>query len=296
MNKKCNNCLKTISDADLCEECERVLESIEYKEYIEDNNYFYQEFCDIIKKHKEIYFAYSWWLDSTVVLYKLVKICKDYRIELKTFSINYWYKWKISIQNIDSIIDDLNIRNNHKFIDIVAAENWNYKEWYTQWIMPCGKLCNKIIDSYYKNFLDENKANLLVTGWDTPKYNSKLWRYSILWEKENFDVLRWWISFWLNKKRNDNFIKENNIPWIHPHCGWYDTDCLMPGSVMRKFVEKNKEYCIEKDFPVVIDYITERLRWKIVDREYAIKNMDKLDIADDNCFDEIEKLSKTKSE
>lgn len=299
--KQCENCLAPIeSDTGTSATCDACID-IQWDMYqlLQKSPIFGEEMDAFLKERKKVLFAYSWWLDSTVVLHKLNQECKNRLIQLFCFTVDHGYKWNQAYKNIDNIIKFEELENQHTWIDIKnkqSGEKENiklYSECIQQNMLPCGPTCNKIIDSNYRRIMDLYNEDTLITGWDTPKFNKRLGRYSILREKPEFTVLRGGLAFWMDKESNKNYLNDNQIPRENPWCGWYDTDCLIPWTVLRNLVEKqNYSYNdICKDLPQIIWYLSERVRRWIIDKEDALDKIEHLDIANDSSYHEAMKIA-----
>ncbi|MFA5126110.1 MAG: hypothetical protein WC462_03855 [archaeon] len=278
----CKNCVLPISTGkDFCENCEKLVSDPHYKEYFSKRTIFKKDFEDFLGKTKRIVFAYSGGLDSTVVLHKLNLKCKEKGIELSCFTLDHGFKGNFVKNNIQRVIEFEGLKKNHVWVDISgekALDGNSVKNYFTllsvNGIIPCGKKCNTIIDFAYKKILDSFGEKILFTGGDTPAWSSSLNRYSIFWEKPLFTVLRGGIAFGLNKKMNAELIKKENIPWQNPDCGGCDTDCLLPGAVLRVLQQKGFDVgVIFSNLDAARDYFYERVRWKIIDREIALNEL-----------------------
>lgn len=283
----------------LCNLCYSLQNDPFFRRYGKKENIFTEELEKFLAKRKKIVFAYSGGLDSTVVLNLLNKECKNRGIELVLFTINHGFKGEITMANLKSIIKFEGLENQHILRDITNEFNQDgerkfdiYANCYKQGVLPCGKRCNKIIDSAYRKILDQEQDNILITGGDTPKPNKTLGRFSIFWEKPEFTVLRGAAAFRLGKTKNRDYVKQNNLPWIDPGCGGYDTDCLLPGAVLRKRTE-GKSFDFEgiiKEFPVVLEYFSERVRWEVIGKDEAMSRITQLEVSDAVSYAEINKL------
>jgi len=291
-------------ELNLCDACYQLTKDEYFEEYFSDNNIFKKEFEEFLKSHKKIIFAYSGGLDSTVALHELNKQCTEKGIDLFCFCIDFGFKGNKTLKNIEKVVEFEKLKN-FELINICSDITKNnisifesYKDSVIQNTLPCGKKCNSILDSYYKSILDSFEETHLMTGGDTPKLNAALGRYSIYWVKPQFTVVRGGPSFGLNKNFNQNYVEEHNIPWEHPHCGGYDTDCLLPGAIFKNLA---KEVCkCSKDlitqFPIVLDYLSERVRWNIIEKEDAIEKLSRLEISDEYSYAEVMKLIKDKND
>ncbi|MFA7717443.1 MAG: ATP-binding protein [Candidatus Absconditabacterales bacterium] len=300
--KPCNNCLAPLpdngTDSRTCDLC-RDIQGDLYK-FLQASPIFAEELDCFLENRKKVLFAYSGGLDSTVVLHKLHQECKKRIIELLCFTLDHGYKGDQAHKNIGNVIRFEGLENQHKRIDIQDQETHGkknieqYSECIQHNILPCGPLCNKIVDLNYKEILNQHDEDILITGGDTPKFNKKLGRYSILREKPEFTVLRGGTAFGMNKQSNQAYIKDNSIPWDNPGCGGYDTDCMIPGTILRNLIDKNTysydDIC--SYFPQIIGYLSERVRRGIIDKEDAIKKIEKIDIANDASYTEALKIAK----
>ncbi len=272
----CSNCIGIInnelSNSTLCDKCREVLENPHYKDF---PDIFYKQMQDFLdsRSKKSIIFGFSGGLDSTVTLSHLVKECKIRNIKIIPITIDYGFKGKKTWG------PDLTVFN-------------FYKKSYLSSRLPCGKLCNHILDISYQKILSEDNESFLVTGGDTPKIN-KEGKYSIYWETKGFIVVRGGCAFHNTKKRNINYIKEKKIPWKDPQCGGYDTDCLLPGAILFNMQNKNSEHSLEetaKKLPILFDYFSERVRWGIIEKEVALESVMNYDLASEESLKEIKYL------
>ena len=153
--------------------------------------------------------------------------------------------------------------------------------------------CNKIFDQVYEKLLKDSGETILFTGGDTPKFNKRLMRYSIFWEKPEYTDFRGAFAFGMNKTYNSNYVSSKGIPWSDPMCGGYDTDCLIPGAVLRKIWESEKPNGpgVTKRFPIILAYLTERVRWGIIERGDALKKVSNLDMSDPFSYNEFRKIT-----
>jgi len=307
----CSNCIgiinKELSNLTLCDKCKEVLENPHYNDL---PNTFYKQMQDFLdsRSKKSIIFGFSGGLDSTVTLSHLVKECKIRNIKIIPITIDYGFKGKKTWSNINNVLNFLKVKENHVVYDICSKKVKSkeieeffgpdltvfnfYKKSYLSSILPCGKLCNYIIDKSYQKILSENNESFLVTGGDTPKIN-KEGKYSIYWETKGFIIVRGGCAFQNTKKKNINYIKEKKIPWKDPQCGGYDTDCLLPGAILFNMQNKNSEHSLEetvKKLPILFDYFSERVRWGIIEKEVALESVVNYDLASEESLKEIKYL------
>jgi len=307
--KLCQNCVNPIKgNEETCFSCDYQLNHKDYGHFWGAGNIFEREFNKFIdsKNHGKIIYAFSGGLDSAVVLCKLVPICKSKEIELIPVTIDYGFKGRKTQENINNIIDFLEI-DNLKLIDIqnqpatkrVQARFGEgikvydfYKKCLQETILPCGPLCNSIIDRSYKQVLDELGDKSLVTGGDTPVYNKG--NFSIVWPQPlGFDVIRGAFSLGGTKKKNQEYILEHDIPWENPLYGGYDTDCLMSGTILYKMFNGNPDSTYEETldkFKILYDYLSDRVRWKVIDRDIALENLTQLELISNEGLNEVEEL------
>jgi len=289
----------------LCESCEDILSSGNFP----SGNYFEKEFEKYINNHNRLLYAYSGGLDSTVVLAILAKKCQQRGINLDIFTINTGVKGKITNLNIKAIIKHLGLERQHFFVDItneiqnnpqivsIAGKIISTLEFYNlcfqRNILPCGRLCNSIIDGVYKRIMKEKRFTELVTGGDTPKKTND-GVYSIFWKKPSgIRIIRGGYAFNLSKKKNTQYLKENKIPWVNCKCGGYDTDCLNSRSFFARGFGGQSNVTLEKvvdKYPIIINYLTERVRFGIIEQEEALKMFTNIDIASLNTYIELESI------
>lgn len=292
------NSLPIRKDIGLCNSCYELEKDPNFENY---PTIFMQEFEHFLTDRTKILFAYSGGLDSTVVLDKLNKECKKKGIELLCFTIDHGFKGVKALDNIKRVIDFEKL--NHQMIDITQEEvNFMrvfdfYSDLFRRSVIPCGKDCNEVIDFYYKKILDSLGESVLVTGGDTPKFSPNLIRYSIFWKKSKFTVLRGGIALGLDKRTNRTYILEKDIPWKDPGYGGYDTDCLLPGAILKK-LSGSKTLSTDQltiRLPIILDFFSERVRWGIINKEDALNEMKSLEISDVSSYEEIIKLTKNKN-
>lgn len=288
-----------------CEICYEIFRNNKFPE----RSYFDQEWNDYLSTRSRLLFAYSGGLDSTVVLFLLAETCRQRNIDLEIFTIKTGVKGSITQSNIDAMLGWLNIRDNHFYVDIqdkiqdssVVLENVEtrvstlnvYLQCFKAGILPCGKICNSMIDRAYQNIMQERGYKALITGGDTPKLDRSR-KYSLFWEKSNgLIIVRGGYAFNLSKKFNRDFVEEHNIPWINPECGGYDTDCLVPGAFFRRKLQGNKEISLKKvisEFPIILDYLAERVRFGVYDRHEALFLLTHVDIASLSSYEEFNQI------
>lgn len=283
----------------LCNLCHSLKNDPFFERYNGENTIFSEELQKFLESRKKIVFAYSGGLDSTVVLNLLNSKCQARSIELALFTVDHGFKGHITKANIEAIIKFEGLEKQHQWLDITKELNQEgkrkfdvYAESYKQGILPCGKICNALIDVAYRRILDKEQENILITGGDTPKFSPRLGRFSIFWEKPKFTVLRCAAALKLGKTTNRDYVKQNNIPWRDPGCGGYDTDCLVPGAILRKITEgKTSTFeTVIRETPVVLEYFSERVRWGVINRQDAISRMNQLEVSDSTSYAEMNVL------
>jgi len=300
----CSKCINVLSNPNdiICEECKKGLKIKNINEALDFSNEsaIYKEFEEFIKSrsNKSVTYAYSGGQDSTAVLYLLKEMCVEYNVRLDLFTIDNGFKGTRTWENIRNVLEYLNLKDNHVIYDIrkdtvtdpeitkLFGEGYTKEEIYSLClannILPCGKICNKMMDEKYLEILKSKNEEYLITGGDTPKITNN--KYSVFWEKKNgLKIVRGGAGFRISKNRGKEIIEEKKIPWTNPNYGGYDTDCMLPGTV---FASENQgeqntsvEEIIEK-YSVVFEYLKERSRLEIIDRESAIKALNELDIND----------------
>ena len=298
--KKCVNLMEDNRDVELCDECisgmeiENVEDALDFSE----ESGIYREFEEFIKvrSNQSVLYAYSGGQDSTAVLYLLKKMCDKYHVTLNLFTIENGFKGERTWDNIYRVIKKLELENTYKVYDIreqvitdeklvsIFGEGHTVEEIYALCfmnnILPCGKICNTILDNQYKRILQEENEEYLITGGDTPKINNN--RYSVFWVKPNgLKIVRGGAGLRINKNIGKQILEENQIPWENPNYGGYDTDCLVPGSIFASISGGKTEITAEEMkelYPVVLEYLKERSRLKIIDRQTAIEALETLDL------------------
>lgn len=293
----------------ICSDCMDVKNSFPSKEHFD------KELDEFLNERERVLFAFSGGLDSVITLAYFSKECLKRGIKLEIITIFTGVKGRVAKENILNVISHFGLEKNITFIDIrdklqtsqTVLESVGsampskdlYLELYQKGILPCGKICNSVIDAEYREAMDRLDYDILITGGDTPKKNAK-GKYSLFWQKKSgITILRGAYAFGLSKKANKNFIREHDIPWIDFSWGGYDTDCLVPGAFFRREV-KNKPYlgisATIKRFPIILDYLSERVRFGIISREEALEKLRKIDIASDEAFSEFLNLLKRKDD
>jgi hypothetical protein len=286
----------------ICEICHEM----ETLKSLPTRQYFDQELDLFLKSNKKILFAYSGGLDSTVVLSLLSKECQQREIELQIFTVETSAKGKMTHENIKNVLEFLNLQKNHFYVDVTNLVQNNpkilavtgtpmttmnvYKECRKKGVLPCGKICNAMIDGAYDDVMKKLGYSQMVTGGDTPKKNSK-GVYSLFWTKPSgITIIRGGYAYSLTKSGNAKYIKDHNIPWVNPQCGGYDTDCLVPGVFFAEGLNHNPkqkmETVIEK-YPIILDYVTERTRFGTIDYQDALKMMTDIDISSEQSYSEL---------
>jgi predicted PP-loop superfamily ATPase len=291
--------LPILREEGLCNSCHSLQKDPFYNRYRGKDNIFAEELEKFLESRRKVVFAYSGGLDSTVVLNLLNAECRSRGIDLFLFTIDHGFKGEVTKANIDSVIRFEGLEAQHRWVDVTkemhpeGGNNFDfYANLYKQGILPCGLRCNRVINSTYRKILDSEKENVLITGGDTPKPNQKLGRFSIFWEKPELTVLRGAAAFGLGKTKNRNYVQQHNIPWVDPGCGGYDTDCLLPGALLRQITDKTPFdfETVIRETPVVLEYFSERVRWGVIGREEAISRMTNLEVSDDASYKEINAL------
>jgi predicted PP-loop superfamily ATPase len=268
-----------------------------------------REFGCFLDGSRKILFAYSGGLDSTVVLAKLVAECQKRRIALLTFTVNTAVKGTVAGRNIKNVLHHLGIERDHRFVDIttklqddprivgVTGHSMTtldvYKKCLAMGVLPCGKICNAMMDCAYELVMRDLGFQAMVTGGDTPKKNSA-GVYSLFWKKPSgITIVRGGYAFALSKRLNSAFVAEHGIPWTHPHCGGYDTDCLIPGVFFSDgfdgCAEQAAETVIAK-YPIILDYLSERVRFGVIDREDGLKMLTHVDISSRESRQELVRI------
>ena len=286
----------------VCEICQEVLLSGIFP----SREQFDEEFQTFLNTQSKILFAYSGGLDSTVVLIKLVEECKKRNIELTTFTIETGLKGKTTAMNISNVLKYLQLDQSHITLDIARTIQEHskvlaitkepmttldvYRVCHKKGILPCGKVCNTMIDHAYEQLMMDCGVSELVTGGDTPKKNLS-GIYSLSWSKPSgITIVRGGYGFGLSKHLNASFISDNNIPWIHPKCGGYDTDCLVPGVFFSDRLDHKAEQTAEfviDTYPIILGYLSERVRFGVIDRDDGLRMLTCVDIASDETYQEF---------
>lgn len=304
--------LQFAEDGDSCEVCQSLLNHPDYSALtiLNENNLLTQELFSYLDQKKEVLYAYSGGLDSTATLFLLNRECQKRGVTLHTFTVDTGVKGKTFKTNANNVIRYLNLSSHWEMFDISQTlqnlppviEQFGhpltteqvYSTCFWKSVLPCGKLCNSILDNQYKIIMQKYGTNEIITGGDTPKLNKK-GHYSIFWTKPNgLITLRGAAGFRLTKEINKQLIKENNIPWIYPKCGGYDTDCLIPGCILADQTDgKTAPPLTEiiQKFPIVVHYLAERARFGVINRTEALKQIATIDIASIESYVEMKKIA-----
>ncbi len=252
----------------------------------------YSELNSFLSSQSKILFAYSGGLDSTAVLHLLNNECKKRNINLITFTINHGFKGKKILENISKVISFEKLNSSHYTLDIsnmLLESGETVKEFYSNFcrrgIIPCGPNCNKIIESLYKKVLTDFGVSIVFTGGDTLAKNEK-GEQTIFWKKKGYIVLRGAAAFGLTKEKSKELILKERIPWKNPCCGGYDTDCLIPGGVLRKLSGKMTIGEIHKKVPLIKEYLLIRRKSGVITEKQFEEEMSKIDVADNESYEE----------
>ena len=304
--ERCIRCLAPIIDVEqvICNQCKEMPQ----KDILEYNTF--QERKIFFESHKdeELVFAFSGGADSVVSLALLIEECKKYGINYHVFTVDTGVKGVQTWENIKNIIHFFKIEKLYEVVDvrnlIINNDVTNqiignpisvidlYRYCVSKNILCCGKICNSILDSVYMEILKKYKTSYLLTGGDTLKKNSQ-GKYSIIWNKKpGLNIVRMGAGFGLTKEKVRNYIKKHELPWINPKCGGYDTDCLIPGYFFKNASYNQIEGAdqISKNFPVVGEYIYERVRFGVIPYEEGKQLLNKLDVSSTKCYQELEKI------
>jgi|GEM_PF-820628 len=268
--------------------------------------FFDREFADFLSRRKRLLYAFSGGLDSTVVLALLAQKVREANIQLDVFTVETGVKGKIACQNIEKVISHLGLEANHFFYDIsqkvcldpeITALSGRplttmqvYKYCHDRQVLACGKICNRLIDTAYQEIMVAKGYDELITGGDTPK-KSKAGQYSIFWQKTSgLTIVRGGYAFNLTKEKNRQLVADLGLPWVHPRCGGYDTDCLVPGVFFATQLGEQKEMSLAEvlsRFPIIFYYLTERVRFGVIERAVALKQLVEIDVASPDSIVEL---------
>ena len=168
-------------DGFVCEICHDIANS----RCLPSREQFDEEFELFLQNNKKILFAYSGGLDSTVVLARLAHECRERSIKLQIFTVNTGVKGRITEENIENVLNFLDIKKNHFYVDVadkiqndpsilnITGRPATTLEVYgicrEKGILPCGKICNTMIDGAYDFVMKSLGFTVMVTGGDTPK-------------------------------------------------------------------------------------------------------------------------------
>jgi hypothetical protein len=292
----------------ICEICYQ----IEVSGCLPSREKFNEEFDLFLQNNKEILFAHSGGLDSTVTLAKLAPECEKRNIKLRIFTLKHGVKGEVTERNLENVLAHLSLKAKHFYVDIADTIQDDpkildlfgkpmttvgvYKACWERNILPCGKICNTMFDKAYDRLMEQYGFTQMVTGGDTPKKNEQ-GIYSLFWKKPSgITIVRGAYAFASSKAINTRFIKENGIPWVNPECGGYDTDCLVPGvffALGLGFRANQEISTIAERYPIILDYLTERVRFGIIDYSEAKQAVTNIDIASPASYDELIKIFKS---
>lgn len=286
----------------ICDICNEILNS----GFFPSREEFNAEFEKFLQTQKKVLFAYSGGLDSTVVLFKLLAECRRRGLELILFTVNTTVKGKVAENNIENVLRYLRIKRNHFYVDITHKFQDNpkiisalgspmetlgvYRKCLIEGILPCGAICNAMMDREYESVMNKLGFDILITGGDTPK-RSAAGIYSLFWDKPSgITIVRGGFAFAMAKASNAAFIKEQAIPWQHPHCGGYDTDCLIPGVFFAEGLNHKPDQTVEAvvaKYPIILDYLSERVRFGVIDRNEGLRMLAQVDISSSESYEEL---------
>jgi len=260
--------------------------------------FFSSQFDFFLIGRKKVVFAYSGGLDSTVVLHLLNNLCKERGLRLVCFTVNHGFKGTKTMENIKRVINFEGLNDSYYLLDIsdmLVSKGVTVMDYFADFckknIVPCGVKCNKIVHGLYKKVLDDFGENYLITGGDTPIWDEGLENYSIFWNKQGYIVVRGGVVFGLTKEKNKQFIKSNKVPWKDPGCGGYDTDCLIPGGILRGMVERGDSVDqIHKAVPQIKEYLENRKNVGVIDNNQFVKGMKKISFSNDESFVEFRNI------
>lgn len=266
-------------------------------------------FLESIRKSDQLFFAFSGGKDSVVALCKLYYLIQsmECNCQLRVFTIDNGVKGSRTWQNIYNVINYLGLIKSHEVINIADCYTnvlntilgiekiMKVKEIYCycleHGILPCGQVCNSILNPVYEQIIQKNKLSYIVTGGDTPKFSDG--RYSIFWKKNpNLTIVRGGVIFKGSKLKNTEYIEKHRIPWVEPHCGGYDTDCLVPGYYFKEISDSLGDLEISKISPVVNLYVSERVRMGIIPLQQGQQLLKKYDLPDRESFLEMDRIIK----
>lgn len=286
----------------LCDICAEIFQEKQFP----SREYFDNQWEDYLSTHSRVLFAYSGGLDSTVVLTLLTKKCQQKGIELEVFTINTGVKGTKTQRNIASVIDWLGLKNKHFYVNIadkiqgdpiilekLGEKNSTlnvYRKCYKMNILACGRICNTMMDQAYEEIMQLRGYRDLITGGDTPKKGADN-KFSLFWRKSTgITIVRGAYAFGLSKDFNRRFVIGQGLPWVDPGCGGYDTDCLFPGAFLRNALKDEQEISLERiirEFPIILDYFAERVRFGVYERSKTLNSITKIDIANLNSYREF---------
>lgn len=268
-----------------------------------------REFQEFLGSTRSVLFAYSGGLDSTIVLALMRDECRKRGIKLDVFTVATGVKGNVADKNVRDVISNLGLGEAHLTVDITHAIQDDpaviaitgktldtfdvYRHCHATRTLPCGKLCNRMIDRAYLETMRATGYETLMTGGDTPKQKQD-GNFSIHWKKPSgITIVRGGFAFGLSKTRNRNLVSELNLPWADPLCGGYDTDCLMPGAYFADLTQGRKRLPLEEVIekcPVVLEYLAERVRFGIIDRTAGLDALTRLDVPAEDALLEYGRL------
>lgn len=294
----------------ICEYCNKLETHKNYANMFGENNIFIRGMSNYLDNHSRVLLAYSGGLDSTAILSILKEECDARNIDMRLFTVITGYKGKRTLQNIENVLRHFKLRDKHRYYDIrkrlyrgLIKETFGremkvsevYGMCFKKNILPCGPLCNSIIDSAYRRIMSNYGVKELITGGDTPIIDKDN-NFTIFWhkEKENIVTVRAGVGFGLNKKKNTALIKRKGIPWRDPMCGGYDTDCLVPGAILTSLTGGVSQTSLQEvldKFPIVLHYLADRVRFGVIEREHGFHLLNNIDLASSSAYMEMKKLA-----
>jgi hypothetical protein len=306
----CEQCVNPLADtkARLCNDC-RLLAS---GSALCGN--FEEELTNFLSSRtgNSVVFGLSGGLDSVVTLHKLYRRGWTRKLSVIPVTVDHGFKGSITWTNIRAVLEATDLLANHRVYaisqDAAPAEarsslaavlpdgaetaGASVVEFFQccvkHGIVPCGRLCNQVIDAQYKRILSEFCDDHLVTGGDTPKLNSD--HFSILWQKHGYVVVRAAFALGCTKEKNRQYVQRHALRWIDPLYGGNDTDCLLPGGVKRGLLQMKAPADFEgavRRFPNSVSYFADRVRWSVIERETALSRIEFPEVSSDSAYSEF---------
>ncbi len=232
------------------------------------------EFEEALKEAKtaeyDAILAFSGGKDSAVAL----KLLVERGLKVLAFTVDQGMKNVKTRANINSIIDFLKV-------DWLLIHSYPYKafrEMIIQGSSVCGQTCKTAWKlPVFRTVAQRYGAKAIFTGGDTPK------NWSCIDQKDP-TFIRVVAAYSLTKRDIERAIAE--LPWEDPGVGPYDSDCLMASYGIYNILLRNGGHAPR----ILIDYIAERIRFGLLDREEELEKLTRIPILSREDQKQVENL------